>query len=130
MNIVKKTIFLVLEFFLIYKTESIVECEWGRWNTWGSCSVPCGGGIRVRTRSKLFSDVTYSLPPPQFHGKIPKIALIGSKKDGEWTLRTEPGNYKPSECVGATQEIQPCRSQCCLTTNCKLAFVLLFYLKP
>jgi len=30
-----------------------VNCVWDQWNTWESCTVSCGGGTRVRTRSKL-----------------------------------------------------------------------------
>ena len=26
---------------------------WDQWNTWESCTVSCGGGTRVRRRSKL-----------------------------------------------------------------------------
>jgi len=28
----------------------IVDCVWGQWNTWGACSLDCGGGQRSRYR--------------------------------------------------------------------------------
>ena len=31
----------------------IVNCVWGVWKSWESCSKNCGGGQQVRTRSKM-----------------------------------------------------------------------------
>ena len=28
----------------------IVNCVWGTWDTWATCSKTCGGGVQVRTR--------------------------------------------------------------------------------
>ena len=32
---------------------NIVDCVWGVWKPWESCSKNCGGGQQVRTRSKI-----------------------------------------------------------------------------
>ena len=32
-----------------------VDCEWGEWQV-GQCSVTCGGGTRMNTRSKLLEE--------------------------------------------------------------------------
>ena len=31
--------------------EEPIDCEWGEWERWSDCSVPCGGGERRRQRS-------------------------------------------------------------------------------
>ena len=28
----------------------LVNCAWGSWDTWATCSKTCGGGVQVRTR--------------------------------------------------------------------------------
>ena len=27
-----------------------MNCAWGTWDTWATCSKTCGGGVQVRTR--------------------------------------------------------------------------------
>ena len=44
------------DFLVIYKYTSriknvvLVNCVWGTWDTWATCSKTCGGGVQVRTR--------------------------------------------------------------------------------
>ena len=35
---------------LICTIPTLVNCIWGTWNTWATCSKTCEGGIQVRTR--------------------------------------------------------------------------------
>ena len=30
---------------------NLVNCAWDSWETWTSCTVTCGGGVKVRTRT-------------------------------------------------------------------------------
>ena len=32
---------------------SAIDCVWGIWSEWGSCSTTCGDGTKTRTRTKL-----------------------------------------------------------------------------
>ena len=44
------------DFLVIHKYTSqiknvvLVNCVWGTWDTWATCSKTCGGGVQVRTR--------------------------------------------------------------------------------
>ena len=33
-------------------TRPTVDCQWGQWGTWTSCTQTCGGGIKTSTRKK------------------------------------------------------------------------------
>ena len=32
------------------RISTLVNCAWGSWDTWATCSKTCGGGLQVRTR--------------------------------------------------------------------------------
>ena len=36
--------------FIIYSIEHEVDCKWGPWDDWTSCSAECGGGRKSRSR--------------------------------------------------------------------------------
>ena len=38
--------------FLVKTLFISVNCEWGSWNSFSSCTKTCGGGTKYRTRSK------------------------------------------------------------------------------
>ena len=33
-----------------YLSFCLVNCVWGTWDSWATCSKTCGGGVQVRTR--------------------------------------------------------------------------------
>ena len=36
--------------FISSNNSYVVNCVWGSWDTWATCTVTCGGGVQVRTR--------------------------------------------------------------------------------
>ena len=36
--------------FMSSNNSYVVNCVWGSWDTWATCTVTCGGGVQVRTR--------------------------------------------------------------------------------
>lgn len=34
----------------------LVNCQWGTWNSWNSCSKTCGGGDKTTTRGKTVNE--------------------------------------------------------------------------
>ena len=34
----------------------LVNCEWGEWGSWNTCSKTCGGGEKTKTRSKTVTE--------------------------------------------------------------------------
>ena len=74
----------------------IVACMLSEWSQWEVCSVTCGGGTRVRTRTELVS--------PKHNG-----AVCSGSTDDEQTCNNQhcPGKYCnrcDSQYVGLTAE--------------------------
>ncbi|CAD7963513.1 unnamed protein product [Amoebophrya sp. A25] len=65
------------------------NCEWSNWDTWGACSVSCGGGQMVRERQVMKMPNEYGEPC------------------------THPDGHKTS------MELKECNTQPCLAVNCK-----------
>lgn len=47
--------------FILLPFEKKVDGAWTTWNSWGTCTVTCGGGTQDRTRS-------CTNPAPQYNG--------------------------------------------------------------
>jgi len=48
-----------------------VDCGVGEWQTWGSCSKLCGGGVQRRTRQIITPPSGDGLPCPDTSGSVP-----------------------------------------------------------
>ena len=40
-------------YFYIHHTKLSVDCKWGEWETWESCSATCGNGFHKVTRNRI-----------------------------------------------------------------------------
>ena len=49
-------------YFYICIKLNIVDGKWSEWESWGICSVSCGGGYQIRTRK-------CNTPAPAYAGK-------------------------------------------------------------
>jgi hypothetical protein len=81
--------------FLIYNTKSEVSLyislftmysfvyagteigEWSTWSPWAECTVICGGGVRIRSRS-------CTDPPPQNGGDYCEGMAVDSEQCAPW----------------------------------------------
>ena len=48
-------------------------CEWGAWEEWGPCSVPCGYGTRNSTRRKVLKQYPHYPEHHHEHYFVPTI---------------------------------------------------------
>jgi len=76
-----------------------VDCQWTDWGHWSNCSEECGGGHRIRTRSKEY-------------GLAARNSKTGARSFLVLRRATKPAfNGRP--CVGPPEELKPCGSRAC-----------------
>ena len=88
-------------------TRPTVNCQWGQWGTWTSCTQTCGGGIKTSTRKKQVQNGNGGWGGNGGFlggGRPPIIIIIGGGGGGG------SGGRK---CVGVTTKQTPCNTNSC-----------------
>ena len=91
-------------------------CEWGAWEEWGPCSVPCGYGTRNSTRRKVLKQYPHY---PEYHHEhylVPTIYNHNEHYDNHQILRYKRQPETPQtekECHDEETKYEECHLEPC-----------------
>ena len=84
-----------------------VDCEYHEWNEWSSCTVTCGGGIKLRSRLIKTHEAHGGLPCDGIQGGGSSLDGIqtGTEKTACNTQICPPGTYFIYPIMGIRDDI-------------------------
>ena len=117
----------------------LVNCQWSTWESWQSCSVSCGGGIRQRSRRKIVVAQNGGLECSGYPQESQNCGTVLCPVDCKWSTwsnwsscsktcgnglqerkRTKPTRAENGgkECIGNNNETRSCNEGFCTGKKC------------